>query len=197
MSALLTLNLVSNAASHSSFRPKRRSHYAPVNISICPPLKRESNASHFTSLSLSAAKKASTSKVKCASTPSFPRILITFSIESCLEPCPPKKNATAKKELTINNIFSSLKKISSTFHKILEEKGVIIPARCLCLALPAFPSNVPSDEEPDVSFDPPPSEHRHSCELHFLRAKMKTILMALMPQACLLAHRLLHNFILF
>ena len=38
-SALLILNLASNAASHSSLRPQRRSHYAPTSISICHNLK--------------------------------------------------------------------------------------------------------------------------------------------------------------
>lgn len=38
-SALVTLNLVSSAASHLSFRSKRRSHHAPTNISIYPVLK--------------------------------------------------------------------------------------------------------------------------------------------------------------
>lgn len=95
-SALITLNLVSNAASHSSFSLKRRSYHAPANISIYPTLERRSNASHFTLPSLSTPKKTSASKVKCASTPSFPHILTTLPMQSCLEPYPPKKNSTAK-----------------------------------------------------------------------------------------------------
>ena len=66
----------------------------------------------------------------------------------------------------MNNIFSSSKKSSSTFHKILEEKGIIVPTRHLRLTPPTFPSNVLSDEEPDVSFAPSPSEYRCSCEPH-------------------------------
>ena len=37
-SALVALNLASNSASYNSFRPKRRSHHAPTNTSIYPPL---------------------------------------------------------------------------------------------------------------------------------------------------------------
>ena len=126
--ALVTLNLVSNAASHSSFRPKRRSHHAPTDTSIYSPLKRESKASCFTSLSLPTPKKASTSKVKCALSPSFPQILTAISEESCLKPSKPKKNEIAKEEVTLKNIFASSKKGSAPFHKILEEKGIFMPA---------------------------------------------------------------------
>ena len=38
-SSLFVLNLASNAASHSFFRPKRRPHHAPTNSSVYPPLK--------------------------------------------------------------------------------------------------------------------------------------------------------------
>ena len=40
-SALLVLNLASNYASHSSFRPKRRPHHSPTNINTYPLLKKE------------------------------------------------------------------------------------------------------------------------------------------------------------
>ena len=49
-SALLVLNLASNAAFHSSFRPERRPHHVPNKIIICPPLK--SNLMFRTSLFL-------------------------------------------------------------------------------------------------------------------------------------------------
>ena len=91
-SALVALNLASNAASHSSFRPKRRSHHSPTNTSIYPPLKRKSKASYFDSSSLPTSKKASVSRVKCASTPSFLQTLAMLPAESCLDPLSLKKN---------------------------------------------------------------------------------------------------------
>ena len=36
-STLLVLSLRSNPSSHSSLRPKRRSHHTPNNISMYPP----------------------------------------------------------------------------------------------------------------------------------------------------------------
>ena len=39
-SSLVALNLASNAASHSSFRPKRRSHHVPTCAKDHPPIKK-------------------------------------------------------------------------------------------------------------------------------------------------------------
>ena len=103
--ALVALNLASNAASYSSFRPKRRSHHEPTNTSICPPLKRESKASCFPSPSLHAPKKASISRVKCASTPSFLQILAMLSAKSRLDPLPLKKNATLKIKICLLSVL--------------------------------------------------------------------------------------------
>ena len=83
-SALATLTLVSNAASHSSFRPKRRSHHAPTNIPIYPLFKRESKPSCFASPGLPTPKKASTSRVECASTDSFST---STNHSECLSSC--------------------------------------------------------------------------------------------------------------
>ena len=78
-SCLLILNLASNTASCSSFRPKRRLRYAPTKIIIHPILKRESNVSYFASPSPYASSKASALKLKQASAPYFPKILATPS----------------------------------------------------------------------------------------------------------------------
>ena len=83
-SALATLTLVSNDASHSSFRSKRRSHHAPTNIPIYPLFKRESKPSCFASPGLPIPKKASTSRVKCASTDSFST---STNHSECLSSC--------------------------------------------------------------------------------------------------------------
>ena len=122
-SALLVLKLASNSASYSSLRPRRRSHNSPKNISMCPPLKRESNVSYFTSLSLSASIEASTPEVKHTSTPHLPKILTAPCIESCTEPSAPKKETNMKKVYTFDTIFSSSNKRHSTFHKDLKEKN--------------------------------------------------------------------------
>ena len=165
-SAIVASTLASNASSHPSFRPKRRSHHAPTNIQIYPPLKRESNVSFFTSSSLSEPKKASTSGVKCASNPSFPKILSKLSFESCLEPSSLMKNATKTGKLSMSNIFTSSKKSSSTFHKILEEKEIIAPTHHSSHAPSTSTHDALSDEEPNVSFSPLPSEPRHSSTTH-------------------------------
>ena len=57
------------------------------------------------------------------------------------------------------------------FSQDFEEKGVIMPDCHPSHALSAFASNVPSDEEPNVSFSSLPSEYRHSCELHVSSCK--------------------------
>ena len=135
---------------------KRRSHRAPTSTSICPPLKRESKASCFTSPSLPTPKRASTSKVKCASSPSFPQILTATPVESHLEPSTQKKNAIAKEELSMNDIFASSKKGSATFRKILEENGIFTPASH---DLSALTSKAPCDGEPTDLFSFQLSEH--------------------------------------
>jgi len=128
-STLVISALASNVTSHSSFRPKRRSHHAPTNVSIHLPLNRESKTSYFTSPSISTTEKGSTSKVKCASMPSFPVILTSPPIESRLKSSKSKKNKIME-EVTLKRIFSSSKKGSVTFRKILEEKGVFMPTSC-------------------------------------------------------------------
>ena len=130
--ALLALNLASNATSHSSFRPKRRSHHAPNGTSIFPPLKRESKVSHFNSPSLPDNEMSSASKVRCASASSFTAILTSASIESRLKPPKLKKIKETKKKKTSNlekkdfhmsTIFSSSKSSSATFCGILKKSA--------------------------------------------------------------------------
>ena len=89
----------------------------------------------------------------------------------------------------MNDIFASLKKGSTTFHKILEEKGIFIPASH---NLSALTPKAPHDGEPYLVFN------LQNIHLHhmFLHMNLKTILMALKPRACLLIFHLLHQFIL-
>ena len=125
-SALVALNLASNAASCSSFRPKRRSHHAPTNTSICPPLKRESKASYFDSHSLPTPKKTFVSRVKCASTPSFLQTLTMPPAESRLDPLSLKKNEI------LTSDESKLKKLRDLKKKIINSrKSVSIRKRKL------------------------------------------------------------------
>ena len=62
-------------------------------------------------------------------TPSFPKILTVPSIESCAELSALKNEPAMKKHFDVSTIFSSSRKISSTFHKVLQEKQMIMPAR--------------------------------------------------------------------
>ena len=117
-SALLFLNLASNAASYSSLRTKRRSHHAPNNIGTYPPSKRESNISCLTLPSPSASRNISISKMKHAST-TFPKILTAPSIEACAEPSALKNKATINEGFNVSTIFSSSSKNSPYLHKSL------------------------------------------------------------------------------
>ena len=56
----------------------------------------------------------------------------------------------------MNGIFASSKKRSVTFHKILEEKGIFMPAN---RNLSALTPKAPYDEEPTDLFSFQPSEH--------------------------------------
>ena len=71
--SLVAFTLASNAASHSSLRPKRSSHHAPNNISTHPLIIPSVSGNKFTS------------KKKHASTIYLLKILTTPSIESYTE----------------------------------------------------------------------------------------------------------------
>ena len=128
-SALLVLNLASNASYHSSLRPKRRYPHVPKNISMHHSLKRESNVSYFTVHNPSLFSKISASKANHAPTPCLHKILTVPSVESCTEPhasskeiSMKKEETTMKKEFNVNDIFSSSRKRHSTFRKALKDK---------------------------------------------------------------------------
>ena len=57
--------------------------------------------------------------MKHESTP-FPKILTVSSVESCAEPSTLKNEPTMKEEFNDSTIFSSSRKSSSTFHKVLK-----------------------------------------------------------------------------
>ena len=154
MSALVAFNLASNAASHSSFRPKRRSHHAPTNTSIYPPLKRESKASYFDSPSLPTPKKTSVSRVKCASTPSFLQTLTTPPAKSRLDPLSPKKNeiltsdeSKAKKLRDIKKKLES-RKLEDLFHGKKGSKSFIKNLSSLDSFTPCISSSILSSTAP-------------------------------------------------
>jgi len=92
--------------------------------------------------------------------PSFPTILKATSIESCLKPLLSKRNVITNEELSMNKIFASSKKGSTTFYKILEEKGVFMPTSCDPSTFASAP-NVSCDKKPTHSFTHLPSEDRY------------------------------------
>ena len=91
-------------------------------------LKIESmRQSYLTSSSLSSPTKASTLKAKSAPKPSFPQILATPPLESCHKSTTLKDEHISKKEFNVNTIFSSSKRSSATFRRIMQEKGLDAP----------------------------------------------------------------------
>ena len=64
-----------------------------------------------------------------ASASYFHNILAIESIESCSEPPVSKNDLTVKKRFNVSTSFLSSSKRSSTFHKVLTGKVIIIPAR--------------------------------------------------------------------
>ena len=67
----------------------------------------------------------------------------------------------------VNAIFSSLSKSSSTFHKILQEKKIIMPARHSEHVSSSFTPIISSGVESNVLSIPSTSEPRSSCVSHF------------------------------
>ena len=78
-----------------------------------------------------------------------------------------KEWKTMKKEFNMSTILSSSRKSSSTFHKTLQEKQIIIPARHSEHFPSSFAHIILSDEESNVLSTPSTLEHKHPSISHF------------------------------
>ena len=104
--------------------------------------------------------------MKHTSTHYFPKILAAPSLESCVEPSTLKNEPTMKKEFNVSTIFSYSRKRYSTFHNVLQEKQIIIPARHSENISSSFAHVISSDEESNVLSIPSTSEPKYPCISH-------------------------------
>ena len=114
--------------------------------------------------------------MKHASATSFYKILTTSSIESCAEPSTLKNKHNVKKKFNVSTILSSSRKSSSTFHKFLQEKQIIMPARHSDHVSSLFSRVIQSDDESNVLSIPSTSEPKSLYIPHVLPSENEDIL---------------------
>ena len=113
--ALVASTLAANALSHSSFRPKRRTHKSPGNIQVYPHVKKTSSSSYFMTTSPFTPEKKRGLKSEPSSPPTFPKILSTPPKESREKPSSSQTKSNLKKEFNTKTIFSSSRKLPPSF----------------------------------------------------------------------------------